>query len=76
MSVERALHLVKNKVTQAGPRYRDMRVLYVGSPPLFSGGASPIHMMKMYQAMTLLGISVECVLPDGFPGTNCSATTE
>ena len=44
-----------------------MRVMYVGSPPLFSGGASPIHMMKMCQAMTRLGISVECVLPGRFP---------
>ena len=57
---------MKNKDSFSALRYRDARVLYVGSPPLFSGGASPIHMMKMCQAMTRLGISVECVLPGRF----------
>ena len=57
---------MKNKVSLATPKYQETRVLYVGSPPLFSGGASPIHMMKMCQAMTRLGISVECVLPGLF----------
>ena len=57
---------MKNEVSRSTPRYRNTRVLYVGSPPLFSGGASPIHMMKMCQAMTRLGISVECVLPGRF----------
>ena len=40
-----------------------LRVVYVGSPPLFSRGASAIHVMKMCQAMTRLGIDVELVLP-------------
>lgn len=57
---------MKNKVPPSVPKYRNMRVLYVGSPPLFSGGASSVHMMKMCQAMTRLGISVECVLPGRF----------
>ena len=57
---------MKNKVSPSAPEYRNTRVLYVGSPPLFSGGASSVHMMKMCQAMTRLGISVECVLPGRF----------
>ena len=44
-------------------RYAGLRVLYVGSHPLFTKGASAIHMLKMCQAMANLGISVECVLP-------------
>ena len=40
------------------------RVCYVGSPELFSKGASSIHMMKMCQAMSRLGINVELVFPD------------
>lgn len=39
-------------------------VLYVGSPPLFSKGASAIHMMKMCQAMKGMGINVELLFPD------------
>ncbi|MGH7889043.1 MAG: glycosyltransferase family 4 protein, partial [Thermodesulfobacteriota bacterium] len=39
------------------------RVIYVGSPELFSRGASAIHVMKMCQAMARLGIDVELVLP-------------
>ena len=54
---------LKNK---ASTEYEGLRVLYVGSPPLFSEGASAVHMMKMCQAMTRLGISVECVLPGSF----------
>ena len=57
---------MKDKVSLSLPGYRNTKVLYVGSPALFSGGASPIHMMKMCQAMTRLGISVECVLPGRF----------
>lgn len=40
------------------------KVYYVGSPELFSKGASSIHMMKMCQAMTRLGYHVELVFPD------------
>ena len=39
-------------------------IVYVGSPALFSKGASSIHMMKMCQAMTRLGINVELVFPN------------
>jgi len=42
------------------------KVCYVGSPPLFTKGASSIHVMKMCQAMRKLGIEVELVLPDHF----------
>jgi len=41
-----------------------MKILYVGSPPLFSKGASAIHMMKMCQAIKGLGINVELLFPD------------
>ena len=44
-------------------KYEGLRVLYLGSHPLFTEGASAIHMMKMCQAMANLGIEVECVLP-------------
>jgi len=40
-----------------------LRIVYVGSPELFTRGASAIHVMKMCQAMTRLGINVELVLP-------------
>ena len=40
-----------------------MRIAYVASPPLFSKGASGIHVMKMCQAMAKLGHSVELILP-------------
>lgn len=43
---------------------RFKKVCYVGSPPLFTRGASSIHVMKMCQAMRKLGIEVELVLPD------------
>ena len=44
-------------------KYEGLRVLYVGSHPLFTKGASAVHMTKMCQAMANLGIAVECVLP-------------
>ena len=44
-------------------KYEGLRALYVGSHPLFTEGASAIHMMKMCQAMASLRIAVECVLP-------------
>ena len=44
-------------------KYEGLRALYVGSHPLFTEGASAVHMMKMCQAMANLGIDVECVLP-------------
>ena len=44
-------------------KYEGLRVLYVGSHPLFTEGASAVHMLKMCQAMANLGIEVECVLP-------------
>ena len=37
-------------------------MLYVGSHPLFTEGASAVQMMKMCQAMANLGIEVECVM--------------
>ncbi len=39
-------------------------IIYVGSPPLFSKGASAIHMMKMCQAMKNIGINIELIFPD------------
>ena len=44
-------------------KYEGLRALYVGSHPLFTEGASAVHMMKMCQAMANLGIDIECVLP-------------
>ena len=44
-------------------KYKGLRVLYVGSHPLFTEGASAICMLKMCQAMANLGIEAECVLP-------------
>ena len=41
---------------------KQLRVAYVGSPELFLRGASPIHIMKMCQAMAKLGIDVELIL--------------
>lgn len=43
--------------------YKGLRALYVGSHPLFTKGASAIHMLKMCQAMANLGIETECLLP-------------
>lgn len=39
-----------------------LRVAYVGSPELFLRGASPIHVMKMCQAIARLGINVDLIL--------------
>ena len=44
-------------------KHEGLRVLYVGSHPLFTEGASAVHMMKMCQAMANLGIEIECALP-------------
>lgn len=49
---------------------RDLRVIYVGSPELFSRGASAIHVMKMCQAMARLGATVELILPSYKIGMN------
>lgn len=40
-----------------------MRLAYVGSPELFSRGASSIHVMKMCQAISNLGLTVDLILP-------------
>lgn len=40
-----------------------MRLAYVGSPELFSRGASSIHVMKMCQAISNLGLAVDLILP-------------
>lgn len=42
---------------------KNLRVIYVGSPELFSKGASAIHIMKMCQAMSNLDIETELVVP-------------
>ena len=47
-------------------KYGELRALYVGNHPLFTEGASVIHMLKMCQAMANLGITVECVLKNFF----------
>ncbi len=39
-----------------------LRLAYVGSPELFLRGASPIHVMKMCQAIARLGIDVDLIL--------------
>jgi len=39
------------------------RVFYVGSPELFSRGASAIHIMKMCQAMGRLGVTTTLLIP-------------
>ena len=44
-------------------KHERLKVLYVGSHPLFTEGASAVHMMKMCQAMANLGIEIECALP-------------
>ena len=41
---------------------KKLRVGYVGSPELFLRGASPIHVMKMCQAMGNMGIDVDLIL--------------
>jgi len=42
---------------------KKQRVIYVGSPELFSKGASAIHIMKMCQAMARLGVETELIIP-------------
>lgn len=39
------------------------RVFYVGSPEIFSRGASAIHVMKMCQAMARLGVATTLLIP-------------
>jgi glycosyltransferase involved in cell wall biosynthesis len=39
------------------------RVFYIGSPELFSRGASAIHIMKMCQAMARLGVTTTLLIP-------------
>ncbi len=41
---------------------KPLRVIYVGSPELFSKGASAVHVMKMCEAMGRLGVSTELLL--------------
>lgn len=40
-----------------------LRVAYVGSPELYSRGASAIHIMKMCQAMGRLGAATDLLIP-------------
>lgn len=42
---------------------KKLKVIYVGSPELFSKGASAIHIMKMCQAMARLGVETELIMP-------------
>ncbi len=46
-----------------------LKIIYVGSPELFSKGASAIHIMKMCQAMTRLGVETELLIPSNKPRT-------
>ena len=41
---------------------KPLRVIYVGSPELFSRGASAVHVMKMCQAMGRLGVETTLLL--------------
>jgi glycosyltransferase involved in cell wall biosynthesis len=45
------------------PNADRMRVFYVGSPELYSRGASAIHIMKMCQAMARLGVKTTLLIP-------------
>lgn len=45
------------------PNGKPLRVAYVGSPEIFSRGASAIHIMKMCQAMGRLGVSTTLLIP-------------
>lgn len=49
------------------PGTKPRRAAYIGSPELFSRGASAIHVMKMCQAMGRLGIDTDLILST--PGT-------
>jgi len=44
------------------PNKNPLRVIYIGSPELFSKGASAVHVMKMCQAMGRLGVVTELLL--------------
>lgn len=44
------------------PGTKPPRIIYVGSPELFSKGASAVHVMKMCQAMGRLGVETELLL--------------
>ena len=44
------------------PNKNPLKVIYVGSPELFSKGASAVHVMKMCQAMGRLGVETELLL--------------
>ena len=44
------------------PLEKPRRAAYIGSPELFSRGASAIHVMKMCQAMGKLGIETDLIL--------------
>ena len=44
------------------PLEKPRRAAYIGSPELFSRGASAIHVMKMCQAMGRLGIETDLIL--------------
>jgi glycosyltransferase involved in cell wall biosynthesis len=45
------------------PNLTPERVFYIGSPEIFSKGASAIHIMKMCQAMGRLGITATLLIP-------------
>jgi glycosyltransferase involved in cell wall biosynthesis len=45
------------------PNVTPERVFYIGSPEIFSKGASAIHIMKMCQAMGRLGIRTTLLIP-------------
>ncbi len=45
------------------PNATPSRVFYIGSPELFSRGASAIHIMKMCQAMGRLGVATTLLAP-------------
>ena len=45
------------------PNATPKRVFYVGSPEIFSKGASAIHIMKMCQAMARLGVRTSLLIP-------------
>lgn len=52
------------------PGTKPRRVAYIGSPELFSRGASAIHVMKMCQAMGRLGIDTDLILPTPGPASD------
>ena len=44
---------------------KKMKVIYVGSPPVFTKGASAIHVLKMCQAMARLDLDTELIISCG-----------